>query len=80
MIEGAGTRLRPKILTEGVTILGVAPMLWATGTGAEVMAPMAAPVLGGMLMADEVVFLVLPVLYHWVRARRWRRLHPSPDA
>jgi Cu(I)/Ag(I) efflux system membrane protein CusA/SilA len=80
VVQGAGYRLRPKILTEGVTIIGLAPMLWATGTGAEIMRPMAAPVLGGMLMADEVVFLLLPVLYHWVRARRWRKLHPEAAA
>jgi Cu(I)/Ag(I) efflux system membrane protein CusA/SilA len=55
-------------------------MLWATGTGAEVMRPMAAPVLGGILMADEVVDVFLPVLFYWVRARRWRRLHPEAAA
>jgi len=77
VIEGAVHRLRPKLLTEGTTILGLAPMLWATGTGAEIIRPMAAPVLGGILMADEVVDVILPVLFYWVRARRWRRLHPE---
>jgi Cu(I)/Ag(I) efflux system membrane protein CusA/SilA len=74
VVEGAVHRLRPKLLTEGTTILGLAPMLWATGTGAEVIRPMAAPVLGGILMADEVVDVFLPVLFYWVRSRRWRRL------
>jgi Cu(I)/Ag(I) efflux system membrane protein CusA/SilA len=77
VVEGAVHRLRPKLLTEGTTIIGLAPMLWATGTGAEVMSPMAAPVLGGILMADEVVDVFIPVLFYWVRARRWRRLHPE---
>ena len=54
-MEGAVHRLRPKLLTEGTTIIGLAPMLWATGTGAEIMQPMAAPVLGGILVADEVI-------------------------
>jgi copper/silver efflux system protein len=70
VIEGAVHRLRPKLLTEGTTIIGLAPMLWATGTGAEVIKPMAAPVLGGLLIADEVIDLLLPVLFYWVR--RWR--------
>jgi Cu(I)/Ag(I) efflux system membrane protein CusA/SilA len=74
IIEGAVHRLRPKLLTEGTTIIGLAPMLWATGTGAEIMQPMAAPVLGGILVADEVIDLLLPVLFYHVRARRWRKL------
>ena len=56
-------------------IIGLAPMLWATGTGAEVIRPMAAPVLGGILMADEVIDVFLPVLYFAVQKRRWARIH-----
>jgi Cu(I)/Ag(I) efflux system membrane protein CusA/SilA len=74
VIEGAVHRLRPKLLTEGTTIIGLAPMLWASGTGAEIMQPMAAPVLGGILVADEVIDLLLPVLFYHVRAWRWRRV------
>jgi Cu(I)/Ag(I) efflux system membrane protein CusA/SilA len=77
IMEGAVHRLRPKLLTEGTTIIGLAPMLWATGTGAEIMQPMAAPVLGGILVADEVIDLLLPVLFYHVRARRWRRIHAT---
>jgi Cu(I)/Ag(I) efflux system membrane protein CusA/SilA len=39
------------------------------------MQPMAAPVLGGILVADEVIDLLLPVLFYHVRARRWRKIH-----
>lgn len=74
VINGAVHRLRPKLLTEGTTLIGLAPMLWATGTGAEIMQPMAAPVLGGILVADEVIDLLLPVLFYHVRAYRWRKL------
>jgi len=70
VLDGAVHRLRPKLLTEATTILGLAPMLWATGTGSEVIRPMAAPVLGGILVADEVIDLLLPVLFYWVR--KWR--------
>lgn len=76
IITGAVHRLRPKLMTEGVAIVGLMPMLWATGVGSEVMKPMAAPVLGGLLVADEVIDLLLPVIFNWYQSRRWRRLHP----
>jgi Cu(I)/Ag(I) efflux system membrane protein CusA/SilA len=77
VLDGAVHRLRPKLLTEGTTILGLAPMLWATGPGADVIRPMAAPVLGGILVADEVIDLLLPVLFYRVRRRRWLKLHAT---
>ncbi|HEX6983876.1 MAG TPA: efflux RND transporter permease subunit, partial [Planctomycetaceae bacterium] len=81
VMEGAVHRTRPKLLTEVTTIVGLAPMLWATGTGAELMRPMAAPVLGGMLVSDEVIDLLLPVLFYGIRKRRWAKLHGrSEDA
>jgi Cu(I)/Ag(I) efflux system membrane protein CusA/SilA len=70
VLDGAVHRLRPKLLTEATTILGLAPILWASGVGAEVIRPMAVPVLGGILIADEVVDLFLPVMFYWVRRRR----------
>jgi Cu(I)/Ag(I) efflux system membrane protein CusA/SilA len=70
VLDGASHRLRPKLLTEGITILGLAPMLWADGPGAEIIRPMAAPVLGGLLVADEVIDLLLPVLFYQSRRSR----------
>jgi Cu(I)/Ag(I) efflux system membrane protein CusA/SilA len=75
VIEGAVHRLRPKLLTEGVAILALAPMLWASGVGAEIITPMAVPVLGGLLISDEVVDIFLPVRFYWVRRARWLKLH-----
>ncbi|WP_165232495.1 efflux RND transporter permease subunit [Aquisphaera insulae] len=83
VLEGAVHRLRPKLLTEGAAIVSIAPMLWATGVGAEVIRPMAAPVLGGLLIADEVIDVFLPVLYFAVQKRRWNRLNgvgPFPSS
>jgi Cu(I)/Ag(I) efflux system membrane protein CusA/SilA len=80
VIEGAVHRLRPKLLTEGVAVVGLVPMLWATGTGAEIMRPMAAPVLGGLLISDEVIDLMIPVLFYQIRKRRWSKLHAARDA
>jgi Cu(I)/Ag(I) efflux system membrane protein CusA/SilA len=79
VLEGAVHRLRPKLLTEGTVLLGLAPMLWASGVGSEVIRPMAAPVLGGVLIADEVIDLLLPVVFYQVRLRRLRRRR-SPES
>jgi Cu(I)/Ag(I) efflux system membrane protein CusA/SilA len=73
VMEGAVARLRPKLLTEGTTILALIPMLWATGVGAEFMRPMAAPILGGILVADEVIDILIPVLFYHDRCRRLRK-------
>jgi Cu(I)/Ag(I) efflux system membrane protein CusA/SilA len=75
VIEGAVHRLRPKLLTEGVAIVAMAPMLWASGVGHEIISAMAAPVLGGLLVSDEVVDIFIPVRFYWVRRRRWLKLH-----
>ncbi len=80
VMQGAVHRTRPKLLTELTTMVGLAPMLWATGTGSEIIRPMAAPVLGGILVSDEVVDLLLPVLFYHVRRWRWRRIHANARA
>jgi Cu(I)/Ag(I) efflux system membrane protein CusA/SilA len=79
VIEGAVHRLRPKLLTEGVAIVAVAPMLFSTGVGGEIISAMALPVLGGLLIADEVVDIFLPVRFYWVRRARWLKLHANPQ-
>ena len=84
VIEGAVHRLRPKLLTEGVAIIAIFPMVFADGVGGEILAPMALPVLGGLLISDEVVDLFLPVRFYWVRRARWLKLRQerqaNPDA
>jgi general secretion pathway protein D len=75
VIEGAVHRLRPKLLTEGVAIIAIFPMVFAKGVGGEILAPMALPVLGGLLISDEVVDLFLPVRFYWVCRARWLKLH-----
>ena len=74
VIEGAVHRLRPKLLTEGVAIIAIFPMVFAAGVGGEILAPMALPVLGGLLISDEVVDIFLPVRFYWVRRARWLKL------
>ncbi len=70
VVSGAVHRLRPKLLTEATMIFSLAPMLWSDGPGADVIRPMAAPVLGGILVADEVVDLFIPILFYRIRKRR----------
>ena len=70
VLDGAAQRMRPKLLTEATTLLGLAPLLLATGTGSDVLRPMIVPVLGGLLIADEVIDLLLPILFYRVRLRR----------
>ena len=77
VIDGAVHRLRPKLLTEGVAIIAIFPMVFARGVGGEILAPMALPVLGGLLISDEVVDLFLPVRFYWVRRARWLKLQQA---
>jgi Cu(I)/Ag(I) efflux system membrane protein CusA/SilA len=80
VIEGAVHRLRPKLLTEGVAIVAIAPMLFSTGVGSEIISAMALPVLGGLLIADEVVDVFLPVRFYWVRRARWLKIQEERAA
>ena len=80
VIAGAVQRLRPKLLTEGVAIIAIFPMVFAKGVGGEILAPMALPVLGGLLISDEVVDLFLPVRFYWVRRTRWLKLQREREA
>ena len=60
-----------------MAIIALAPMLFAGGVGHEVLSAMAAPVLGGLLVSDEVVNIFIPVRFYWVRRRRWLKLHKT---
>jgi len=67
VIEGALLRLRPKVMTVATVVAGLLPIMWSTKTGAEVMKPLATPVLGGMLSSLIHVLIVTPVLFTWLR-------------
>ena len=55
-------------------------MLFSTGVGGEILSSMALPVLGGLLIADEVVDVFLPVRFYWVRRARWLKLQEERQA
>jgi Cu(I)/Ag(I) efflux system membrane protein CusA/SilA len=61
--EGAVDRLRPKLMTVLTIILGLAPILWSSGTGADVMKRIAAPMVGGMVSSTLLTLVVLPAVY-----------------
>jgi Cu(I)/Ag(I) efflux system membrane protein CusA/SilA len=73
VMEGALLRLRPKVMTVATVVAGLLPIMWSTHTGAEVMKPLATPVLGGMLSSLLHVLIVTPVIFTAFRERELRR-------
>jgi len=68
IMQGAGMRIRPVMMTASTIIVGLLPILYASGTGSEVMSRIAAPMVGGMLSSVLLILLVLPVIYYlWHR-------------
>ena len=75
--EGALERLRPKMMTVLAIMAGLAPILWSSGTGADVMKRIAAPMVGGMVSATVLTLVLIPAVYLiW---RRWQVRH-RPDS
>jgi Cu(I)/Ag(I) efflux system membrane protein CusA/SilA len=68
VIQGAGMRIRPVMMTAAAIIVGLLPILYGTGTGSEVMSRIAAPMVGGMLSAVILTLLVLPALFYLWRS------------
>src|SRR5882724_11151764 len=75
--EGALLRLRPKVMTVSTVVAGLLPIMWSTSAGAEVMKPLATPVLGGMVSSLLHVLIVTPVIFFWLRERELRKQQPE---
>jgi Cu(I)/Ag(I) efflux system membrane protein CusA/SilA len=71
--EGALLRLRPKVMTVSTVVAGLLPIMWSTSAGSEVMKPLAAPVLGGMVSSLLHVLIVTPAIFYSIRARELKR-------
>jgi Cu(I)/Ag(I) efflux system membrane protein CusA/SilA len=67
--EGAVLRLRPKLMTVSVALLGLIPIMWSAGTGADVMKPIAAPMIGGMISSAIHVLVMTPVIFVIMKTR-----------
>jgi len=70
--KGCDLRFRPLLMTALAMLLGLVPMLFATGSGSEIQRPLAAVVLGGLVSSMFLTLLVLPAIYHIVESRRER--------
>lgn len=71
--EGAVLRLRPKLMTVAVALLGLVPIMWSTGTGADVMKPIAAPMIGGMISSAVHVLIMTPVIFVLMKKRELKK-------
>jgi len=71
--DGARLRLRPKVMTVATTIASLLPIMWSTRTGAEVMKPLATPVIGGSISSLIHILIVTPVIFAWLRERELKK-------
>ena len=60
-------RLRPKIMTVGASLIVLIPIMWSTGAGVDVMQPLAAPMIGGLITSTIHVLIVTPILFSYMK-------------
>jgi Cu(I)/Ag(I) efflux system membrane protein CusA/SilA len=72
-IEGAVQRLRPKLMTVTAVLASLVPILWSSGIGSDVMKPIAAPIVGGMITSTVHVLILVPVFFAMMKERALRR-------
>ena len=73
VMEGAVERVRPKMMTVVTIMAGLLPIMWGSGTGSEVMRPIAAPMVGGMISSTILTLIVIPAIYGLVKEFGIRR-------
>jgi Cu(I)/Ag(I) efflux system membrane protein CusA/SilA len=73
VIEGAVQRLRPKLMTVTAVLASLIPILWESGIGSDVMKPIAAPIVGGMITSTIHVLILVPVFFLMMKERAWRK-------
>ena len=71
--DGARLRLRPKVMTVATIVASLLPIMWSHRQGAEVMKPLATPVIGGMLSSLLHILIVTPVIFVWLRSRELKK-------
>jgi Cu(I)/Ag(I) efflux system membrane protein CusA/SilA len=72
-IEGAVQRLRPKLMTVFAVLASLVPILWESGIGSDVMKPIAAPIVGGMITSTVHVLILVPVFFVMMKERALRK-------
>ncbi len=78
--EGAVRRVRPKMMTASAILAGLLPIMWATGSGADVMKRIAAPMVGGVVTSVLLELMVYPVIYYLWRGRELKQQSQISDA
>jgi Cu(I)/Ag(I) efflux system membrane protein CusA/SilA len=78
--EGAVRRVRPKMMTASAILAGLLPIMWAAGTGADVMKRIAAPMVGGIITSVLLELMVYPVIYYLWRGRDLKQQSQISDA
>jgi Cu(I)/Ag(I) efflux system membrane protein CusA/SilA len=71
-IDGSVLRLRPKLMTVTVVMASLVPIMWSSGVGSDVMKPIAAPIIGGMITSTIHVLIITPVIFYIMKARALR--------
>lgn len=71
--DGARLRLRPKVMTVATIVASLLPIMWSHRQGAEVMKPLATPVIGGMISSLVHILIVTPVIFLWLRSREFKK-------
>lgn len=72
-VEGSVLRLRPKLMTVFTAMVGLIPVMWSTGTGSDVMKPLTAPMIGGLLTSAIHVLVVTPILFAIMKERALKK-------
>jgi Cu(I)/Ag(I) efflux system membrane protein CusA/SilA len=78
-VEGSVLRLRPKLMTVGTTMIGLVPIMWSTGVGADVMKPIAAPIIGGLVTSTIQVLIIMPVIFAIMKERALKKGKLNPN-
>jgi len=79
-IDGSVLRLRPKLMTVTVVMASLVPIMWSTGVGSDVMKPIAAPIIGGMITSTIHVLIITPVIFFIMKQRAFRKGVLRPTA
>ena len=78
-VAGAVLRLRPKLMTVATTVGSLIPILFSTGIGSDVLKPIAAPIVGGMVTSTIHVLLITPVFFYLTKRRAVREPRESVE-
>jgi len=80
VIDGAVKRLRPKLMTVAAVLASLVPILWESGVGSDVMKPIAAPIVGGMITSTIYVLILVPIFFLVAKRHYLRKVRGFTEA